>query len=117
LGCSDGRLILDMSTEKYGANRQRLEVNSSQFKFGQWVRVGFSYGQFGQSISVNGVTIASNAGNTQQLGSGGTHEAPSNVGTIGKFRSKFFPLKQFDVGVDGAVDWIRVSPYKNDWVK
>jgi hypothetical protein len=81
------------------------------------VRVGFSYGQFGQSISVNGVTIASNAGNTQQLGSGGTHEAPSNVGTIGKFRSKFFPLKQFDVGVDGAVDWIRVSPYKNDWVK
>ncbi len=115
--CSDGKVTLDMATTKYDGPRQKTEATGTDFGFGKWVRVGFSYGSGGQSISVNGVIVASNTTNTQLLGSGGTHTSASNIATIGEYKSKFFGVNQYEGGYEGVIDWLRISGKKDDWLK
>ncbi len=117
-GCNDGKLYLEIADSMYGVTPwQKTEATNTSFAFGKWVRVGFSYGKNGQSISVNGVVVASSPNNTQILGSGGTHSSPSGIATIGEFSSKFFDPNLFEGGYEGVIDWIRVSPVNNDWLK
>lgn len=116
-GCSDGTVILDMATTKYDGPRQRTEVTGTSFGFGKWVRIGFSYGSGGQSISIDGKILDSNIANTQTLGSGGDHSSPSGVVSIGEFRSKFFSNNQYEGGYEGIIDWLRVSSKKDDWMQ
>ena len=117
-GCNDGKVYLAIADSKYGVTPwQKTEATNTDFAFGKWVRVGFSYGEKGQTISVNGVVVASSPNNTQTLGSGGTNVSPSGMATIGEFSSKALDPNLFEGGYEGIIDWIRVSPNDNDWLK
>jgi len=114
--CNNGDVSMTVATTKYGSNpAQTLVAKTTAFRFGQWNTVGFSFGNGGQAIAVNGKTVASNLQNTQVLGAGGTHNSPIDIPTLGESEPGFWSNNQWDGGFEGVVDTFRASDSPKDW--
>jgi hypothetical protein len=115
--CNNGRITLDMAQAKYNdMPHQVLTIATSQFHFGEWHALGISYGSQGQAIMLDGQMLGSTAGNTQSLGSSGTHQGPADVPTLGEAVSHYWQHRQYSGGFDGAVSRFRASPNQLDWL-
>lgn len=113
----DGTISMSIATSKYGRSlAHSVEAKNTGFKFGEWNVIGFSYGSEGQSIRLNGETIANAVNNTQLLGGGGTHEMPRDKPTIGESVSAFWRNNQHEGGFEGELDVFRSSSEQNDWL-
>jgi hypothetical protein len=115
--CPDGAVYIEMATQKGSPVRQVLRAEKTEFRYGKWVRVGFSYGNAGQAISIDGTTVAFNGANRQTLGSGGTDLMPRNRAYLGFYRSEAPLATRTEGGFEGLVDWFRVSGRPQDWLK
>ena len=116
--CNNGDVSFHIAGEKYepGWNaKYRLAATATNFRFGEWHRVGVSYGSQGRYISVDGQIVASNTTQTQQLGAGGTHSSPIDTPTIGEPVPGFWKNNQWEGGFEGAVDAFRASTTQKDW--
>jgi hypothetical protein len=86
-----------------------------RLRYGEWHRLGVSYGNLGRAIMLDGVAVASDAGMTQALGAGGTHTASIDHPTIGESVSGFWPNNQHEGGFEGTVARFRASDLQQDW--
>ena len=68
-----------------------------------------------QQIMVDGKLAASNH-NAQYLGSGGNHDGPVDLPTIGESVSGFWSNNQHEGGFEGIVAKFRASMKQNDWL-
>lgn len=85
--CSNGDIRFHIAGARYEADGRpeyRLEAQGTAFRFGQWHRLGVSYGDQGRYIMLDGSLVASNVSMTQQLGAGGTHQASVDHPTLGE---------------------------------
>jgi hypothetical protein len=116
--CNNGDVSFHIAGEKYEPGHQakyRMEAKATSFRFGEWHRVGVSYGSQGRYISVNGQIVASSTTQTQQLGAGGTHSSPIDTPTIGEPVPGFWKNNQWEGGFEGAIDAFRASATQKDW--
>ncbi|NVN85991.1 MAG: caspase family protein [Rhodopseudomonas sp.] len=116
--CNNGDIRFHIAGAKYeagGKPEYRLEVKGTGFRYGDWHRIGVSYGNLGRAIMLDGVTVASDANMTQTLGAGGTHTASVDDPTIGESVSGFWPNNQHEGGFEGTVARFRASDTQQDW--
>lgn len=116
--CNNGDVSFHIAGEKYepGWNaKYRLAATATNFRFGEWHRIGVSYGSQGRDISVDGQIVASNTAQIQQLGAGGTHSSPIDTPTIGEPVPGFWKNNQWEGGFEGAIDAFRASVIQKDW--
>jgi hypothetical protein len=116
--CNNGDIRFHIAGAKYeagGRPEYRLEVKGTGFRYGEWHRLGVSYGNLGRAIMLDGVAVASDAGMTQALGAGGTHTASIDHPTIGESVSGFWPNNQHEGGFEGTVARFRASDLQQDW--
>jgi hypothetical protein len=112
---NNGDVSFNTAREKYKVP-SILRAEKTGFNFGEWHSIGISFGSRGQHILVDGNLVASNTGNTQPLGSGGNHNSPIDVPTIGESVSGFWNNNQHEGGFEGTVARLRASPKQLDWV-
>ncbi|MDE2378519.1 caspase domain-containing protein [Bradyrhizobium sp.] len=116
--CANGDMRFHIAGAKYEPGHRpefKLEVKGSPFSFGVWHRVGVSYGNQGRYVMVDGTLVGSDAGMTQQLGAGGTHQASIDNPTIGESVSGFWPNNQHEGGFEGTVARFRASDVQRNW--
>jgi hypothetical protein len=116
--CNNGDLRFHIAGAKYeagGRPEYRLEARGTGFRYGEWHRLGVSYGNLGRSLMLDGVVVASDANMTQSLGAGGTHTASIDHPTIGESVSGFWPNNQHEGGFEGTVARFRASDLQQDW--
>ncbi|MBP2231675.1 hypothetical protein J2847_004994 [Azospirillum agricola] len=112
--CKNGDVTFHIAGEKYEAGHKqkyKLQALGTDFRFGEWMRIGVSFGSGGRFIKVNGNIVASDRSQTQRLGGGGTHERSLGQPTIGEATSSFWKNNQHDGGFEGAVRrvWVATS--------
>jgi uncharacterized caspase-like protein len=116
--CNNGDIRFHIAGAKFEAGSRpeyRLEAKATAFRYDEWHRVGVSYGSEGRYIMLDGKLVASEAAMTQQLGAGGTHEAPVDNPTIGESVSGFWPDKQHEGGFEGTCARFRASDSQRNW--
>lgn len=116
--CGNGDIRFHIAGAKYEAGGRpefRLEAKGTDFRYGQWHRVGVSYGSRGRQIMLDGKLVASDAGMTQELGAGGTHQASVDHPTIGESVSGFWPNNQHEGGFEGTLARFRGSNLQENW--
>jgi concanavalin A-like lectin/glucanase superfamily protein len=111
---NNGDVSFKMATEKY-EKATVLKATKTKFRFGTWHSIGISFGSKGQQIMVDGKLAASNR-NTQYLGSGGNHDGPVDLPTIGESVSGFWSNNQHEGGFEGIVAKFRASIKQNAWL-
>jgi len=92
-----------------------LTANGTSFKFNEWHIVGFSYGDQGQYLMVDGEIVASNTEYTYSMQSGGDWGKNRCIPTLGELKSVFWENNQYDRGFEGIVDYLRISTEQKDW--
>lgn len=116
--CNNGDVSFHIAGEKYEAGwnaKYRLAATGTSFRFGEWHKIGVSYGSQGRYLTVDGQIVASNTTQTQLLGAGGNHSSPIDTPTIGEPVSGFWKNNQWEGGFEGAVDAFRASSTQKDW--
>jgi hypothetical protein len=116
--CKNGDITFHIAGERYEAGwnaKYKLKAENTEFKFGEWNKIGISFGDKGRYIMLNGSQVASNINQTERLGSGGTHSSPVDHPTLGESVSVFWSNNQYEGGFEGAVDKFRVSEKQKDW--
>ncbi|MBI5319300.1 caspase domain-containing protein [Bradyrhizobium sp.] len=116
--CGNGDMRFHIAGAKYEAGGRpefRLEAKGTDFRYGQWHRVGVSYGNMGRQIMLDGRLVASDAGMTQELGAGGTHQAAIDHPTIGESVSGFWPNNKHEGGFEGTLARFRASDLQGNW--
>ena len=116
--CKNGDITFHIAGEKYEAGwnaKYRLKAENTEFRFGEWNKIGISYGDEGRHIILNGSLVASNINQTEILGAGGTHSSPVDHPTLGESVPGFWSNNQYEGGFEGAVDRFRVSEKQKDW--
>lgn len=108
--CPDGELRLEVASGADGSSRQVLTARGTRFRYGQWFRLGFSYGPQGQVLALEGEVVAADRSHTQGLKADG----PGRRAYLGVFRA---PAPVAQGGFAGAVDWFRISAEPADWLK
>jgi hypothetical protein len=112
----NGNVSLFVAERKYNSPPTiPIEAHRTRFRFGEWHAVGFSVGSLGQFIMVDGKLVAAARSRTQQMGSGGTHEVPADIPTVGETVSHFWPYHRYEGGFEGIVARFRVSSKQQDW--
>lgn len=113
---NNGTIILDMSTG-FGGNgtNERLIVNNTSFRYNEWHQIGFSYGNQGKFLFLDGSVIAYNPDYTQTLACGGNKSIQCDMPTFGYFKSCFWENKQYDDGFSGMIAGIKISSIQKDW--
>ena len=101
--------------EAGGRPEFRLEARATEFRYGQWHRIGVSYGSQGRQIMLNGKLVAADPGMTQELGAGGTHQAAVDHPTIGESVSGFWPNNKHEGGFEGTLARFRGSDIQRNW--
>ena len=116
--CKNGDIKFHIAGEKYEPGwsvEYKLKAEGTSFRFGEWNKLGVSFGREGRYIMLNGDIVASNSLQTQQLGAGGLHSSPVDHPTIGESVSGFWANNRFEGGFEGSVDRFRVSENQKDW--
>ena len=116
--CGNGDMRFHIAGAKYEAGGRpefRLEARGTDFRFGQWQRIGVSYGNQGRQIMLNGKLVAADSGMTQELGAGGTHQAAVDHPTIGESVSGFWPNNKHEGGFEGTLARFRGSDVQRNW--
>jgi hypothetical protein len=116
--CANGDLRFHIAGAKYEPGHRpefKLEAKGTAFRFGEWYRLGVSYGDQGRHIMLDGELVASDATMTQQLGAGGTHQAAIDHPTIGESVSGFWPNNQHEGGFEGTLARFRASDVQRNW--
>ncbi len=116
--CANGDLRFHIAGAKYEPGHRpefKLEAKGTAFRFGEWYRLGVSYGDQGRQIMLDGEVVASDATMTQQLGAGGTHQAAIDSPTIGESVSGFWPNNQHEGGFEGTLARFRASDVQRNW--
>lgn len=116
--CGNGDMRFHIAGAKYEAGGRaefRLEAKGTGFRYGQWHRVGVSYGNMGRQIMLDGKLVANDAGMTQELGAGGTHQAAIDHPTIGESVSGFWPNNKHEGGFEGTLARFRGSDLQGNW--
>ena len=112
---SNGDVSFSIATEKYQPPKV-LKAQKTDFRFGTWHSIGISFGSQALHIMIDGKLVASNLQVTQLLGSGGNHDRPVDIPTIGESVSGFWNNNQHEGGFEGVVDRFRASPNQMDWL-
>ncbi|MCW5702966.1 MAG: caspase family protein [Bradyrhizobium sp.] len=116
--CGNGDIRFHIAGAKYEAGGRpefRLEARGTAFRYGQWHRLGVSYGNRGRQIMLDGKLVAGDAGMTQELGAGGTHQAAIDHPTIGESVSGFWPNNKHEGGFEGTLARFRGSDQQGNW--
>ncbi|MBI5262859.1 MAG: caspase family protein [Bradyrhizobium sp.] len=116
--CNNGDMRFHVAGAKYEAGGRpefRLEAKGTAFRYGEWHRIGVSYGSQGRYVMLDGRLVASDAGMTQQLGAGGTHQAAIDQPTIGESVSGFWPNNKHEGGFEGTLARFRASDVQRNW--
>lgn len=113
---NDGKIHLKMATAKYGDEpHQILNAENTNFRFNQWHHIGFSYGDEGQYLFLDGKIVASNKENKQIMGAGGNHDRQLDKPTIGESVPGIWQKNRYEGGFNGYVDQFRASDKQQDW--
>jgi hypothetical protein len=116
--CNNGDIRFHVAGAKYeagGRPEHRLEAHATAFRYDQWHRLGVSYGSEGRHIMLDGKLVASEVTMSQELGAGGTHQAPIDHPTIGESVSGFWPNNQHEGGFEGICARFRASDIQQGW--
>ena len=112
----DGRMSLTMATAKYKEEpHESILAKNTDFKFNEWHHIGFSYGDQGQYLYLNGKIVAFNPKNKQILGAGGDHDRQLDKPTLGESVSGIWQSNRWEGGFNGYVDKFRTSDKQKDW--
>lgn len=116
--CGNGDIRFHIAGARYEAGGRpefRLEAKATDFRFGQWHRLGVSFGDQGRFIMLDGKSVAGDVAMTQELGAGGTHQAAIDNPTIGESVSGFWPNNQHEGGFEGTLARFRGSKLQRNW--
>ncbi len=116
--CNNGDIRFHIAGAKYeagGRPEYRLEAQATAFRYGQWHRLGVSYGSEGRYIMLDGKLVALEVTMRQELGAGGTHQASIDHPTMGESVSGFWPNNQHEGGFEGTCARFRASDTQQGW--
>lgn len=112
----NGNVSLFVANYKYNQPpTASLDAQGTPFRFGEWHAIGFSVGNVGQFIMVDGNVVAADQNRTQPMGCSGTHVSPADIPTVGETVSHYWPHHQYEGGFEGIVARFRASPKQQDW--
>jgi hypothetical protein len=92
-----------------------LTAAGTEFRFGQWHAVGWTVGDQGMALTVDGRIVARDRRFVQPLAGGGTHSEAVDQPTIGESVSGFWRNNRYDAGFEGILARFRVSSRQHDW--